>query len=108
MLLGAGSFQSGDNRRYFHHADFFARRSRCVSCTTDCYVAVCGLPTANDDHAVVMAQFARKCLYQASALLELLVPRLGEDTRNLGLRVGLHSGAVTAGVLRGGMYYSYW
>lgn len=30
-----------------------------------------------------------------------LADRLGEDTRDLALRVGIHSGPVTAGVLRG-------
>lgn len=32
---------------------------------------------------------------------DLVAERLGEDTRSLTLRVGIHSGPVTAGVLRG-------
>jgi len=27
----------------------------------DCYVAVCGLPSPRDDHAVCMSQFALEC-----------------------------------------------
>ena len=33
--------------------------------------------------------------------MPLLVERLGDDTKGLSLRIGLHSGPVTAGVLRG-------
>ena len=58
-------------------------------------------PEARKDHAVVMARFARDCLYKMSCLLPVLEERLGPETSELGLRVGLHSGPVTAGVLRG-------
>ena len=34
-------------------------------------------------------------------LMRNLTDKLGEDTANLGMRVGIHSGPVTAGVLRG-------
>lgn len=67
----------------------------------DCYVAVCGLPTANKKHAVVMARFANECCYNMSAVLNELEVELGPDTVDLGIRIGLHSGPVTAGVLRG-------
>ena len=71
------------------------------SLTGDCYVAVAGLPEARKDHAVVMARFARDCLYKLKNLLPQLEQRLGPDTSDLSIRVGLHSGPVTAGVLRG-------
>jgi class 3 adenylate cyclase len=49
-----------------------------------------------------MVKFAGECL---SKLLELihgeLLDSFGEDTTNLAMRFGLHSGPVTAGVLRG-------
>lgn len=67
----------------------------------DCYVAVCGLPVEVPDHAVRMARFARDCLQAMKHRLERLEPHLGPDTTELGMRFGLHSGAVTAGVLRG-------
>ena len=48
-----------------------------------------------------MAKFARDCIHKVNKLSESLSKTLGEDTLALGLRVGLHSGEVTAGVLRG-------
>lgn len=92
----------------------------------DCYVAVCGVPDRNKDHAVVMAKFAKDCLRTFQALVLELESSLGPDTADLGLRgtclmrlsrlihirminptqtillaAGLHSGPVTGGVLRG-------
>lgn len=68
---------------------------------SDCYVAVCGLPDPRRDHTVIMARFAMECLFQLSVLLTKLEMLLGPDTADLGMRVGLHTGPVTAGVLRG-------
>ena len=48
-----------------------------------------------------MAKFARDCLHKVNNITNNLSSKLGEDTRELGFRVGLHSGQVTAGVLRG-------
>ena len=48
-----------------------------------------------------MAKFARDCLMKVNVLTEELSSTLGIDTKKLGFRVGLHSGEVTAGVLRG-------
>jgi class 3 adenylate cyclase len=67
----------------------------------DAYVAVVGLPEPRDDHAVVMAKFARDCRLQMMELVRDLEKSLGPGTGDLKLRFGLHSGAVTAGVLRG-------
>jgi hypothetical protein len=72
-----------------------------VETVGDCYVAVSGLPQARKDHAVVMARFAHECLSKMHSLSHLLEVSLGPDTAELTLRVGLHSGPVTAGVLRG-------
>jgi len=66
----------------------------------DCYVAVCGLPNPNPRHAVAMSRFASDCLDQFRVLTKKLEVRLGPDTGDLAFRVGLHSGPVTAGVLR--------
>jgi class 3 adenylate cyclase len=67
----------------------------------DSYVAVTGLPTPQSNHALIMAKFARECRDKLQAVTQELVSELGEDTQNLAVRVGLHSGPVTAGVLRG-------
>jgi class 3 adenylate cyclase len=77
------------------------RRIFKVETIGDCYVACAGLPVARDDHAVAAARFAADCLRKFQELTKKLEGELGPGTSNLGLRVGLHSGSVTAGVLRG-------
>jgi hypothetical protein len=67
----------------------------------DCYVAVCGVPTPHKYHAVMMARFARDILSTMHALTQELEVVLGPDTTDLAFRVGLHSGPITGGVLRG-------
>ena len=64
-------------------------------------MAVAGLPDPRKDHAVVMARFARDCLLRFNSAVQHLENSLGPDTSDLGMRFGLHSGPVTAGVLRG-------
>jgi class 3 adenylate cyclase len=72
-----------------------------VETVGDCYVAVTGLPDLRKDHAVIMARFARECMWRLQQVLGKLEITLGPDTAELRLRVGIHSGPVTAGVLRG-------
>mmetsp|Transcript_5697 Transcript_5697/g.16490 ORF Transcript_5697/g.16490 Transcript_5697/m.16490 type:complete len:652 (+) Transcript_5697:160-2115(+) len=67
----------------------------------DCYMAVTGLPNPDDAHAVHMSRFAYQCLVGMRELIRELEAMLGPGTSDLALRVGLHSGPVTAGVLRG-------
>lgn len=67
----------------------------------DCYVAVTGIPEPQQDHAVIMVKFARDCISIMRQLTIDLVDTLGGDTADLEMRVGLNSGATTAGVLRG-------
>jgi hypothetical protein len=62
---------------------------------------VCGLPDPRNDHAVAMAKFANECMIRLHDTTRILEVELGPDTAELGLRVGLHSGPVVAGVLRG-------
>ena len=64
-------------------------------------MAVCGLPDPRPDHAVVMARFAREILIRMKVLTKQLEVLLGPDTGDLELRIGIHSGPATAGVLRG-------
>jgi class 3 adenylate cyclase len=83
--------------------DEIARRRRVFKVETvgDCYVAVAGLPEPRRDHHTAMARFSRDCLHTFNQLVKKLEVSLGPDTGDLGLRTGLHSGQVTAGVLRG-------
>jgi class 3 adenylate cyclase len=53
------------------------------------------------DHTVVMVRFASDCRDAMMIVTRKLEVTLGPDTGNLELRFGLHSGPVTAGVLRG-------
>lgn len=64
-------------------------------------MAITGVPNPQLDHAYRMAKFARDCMLRVNSMLPTLAGTLGPDTLDLGFRVGLHSGKVTAGVLRG-------
>ena len=72
-----------------------------VETVGDLYVAVCGLPELCNSHASVMAKFARDCMEKMNELTAVLEIVLGPDTADLKIRIGLHSGQVTGGVLRG-------
>jgi class 3 adenylate cyclase len=87
----------------FHFFDNIARKWEVFKVETigDCYVAVTGLPDPQPDHAVRMTKFARECLRKVTDLTHKLESTLGPDTGDLTMRFGLHSGPVTAGVLRG-------
>jgi len=77
------------------------RRVFKVETVGDCYLAVCGLPDPRKDHATTMARFARDCIEEHILAVKRLETTLGPDTSDLRIRVGLHSGPVTAGLLRG-------
>jgi hypothetical protein len=64
-------------------------------------VAVAGLPEPNKKHALIMGRFAYECMIKTHKLVKELEATLGPGTSDLAIRVGLHSGSVTAGVLRG-------
>jgi class 3 adenylate cyclase len=83
--------------------DTIANRRRVFKVETvgDCYVAVTGLPEARNDHAVVMARFAREIMNKMDSITKVLELTLGPGTGDLKLRIGMHSGPVTGGVLRG-------
>lgn len=58
----------------------------------DAYMAACGIPTPNPDHALVMIKFA-KVMYQELA-------KYNETSSiKLSLRIGMNSGPVVAGVI---------
>jgi len=77
------------------------RRVFKVETVGDCYVAVAGVPDPRQDHAVVMARFARDIMAKMREKVQELEVTHGPDTGDLTLRIGIHSGPVTAGVLRG-------
>jgi len=67
----------------------------------DSYMAVTGLPEPSDQHAITMVKFAYQCLQRTNKTFRQLQAVLGPGTQDLAVRIGLHSGPVTAGVLRG-------
>jgi len=64
-------------------------------------MAVTGLPEPDENHAVSMARFAYQCIVKMHDVCNDLEGFLGPGTDELAMRIGLHSGPVTAGVLRG-------
>mmetsp|Transcript_15180 Transcript_15180/g.37235 ORF Transcript_15180/g.37235 Transcript_15180/m.37235 type:complete len:1187 (+) Transcript_15180:134-3694(+) len=72
-----------------------------VETVGDSYVAAAGLPEPMEEHAVAACKFARDCVKKMKEITLKLEVSLGPDTSDLRLRVGIHSGQVTAGVLRG-------
>ena len=72
-----------------------------VETVGDCYVAVAGFPDAQKDHAVRMVRYGSSCLTRFNQIVRRLETSLGPDTGDLQIRVGIHSGHVVAGVLRG-------
>lgn len=74
-------------------------------CLTNCitylyitgWLGACGLPEVCPDHAVQMCKFASDIVKKTAVLVKKLESELGPDTGDLGIRVGIHSGPVTAG-----------
>lgn len=64
-------------------------------------MAVTGIPNPQEDHAVIMVKFANDAMLKFCQVKNDLVPSLGADTADLEMRIGLHSGSTTGGVLRG-------
>eukprot|EP00522_Entomoneis_paludosa_P013117 CAMPEP_0172452292 /NCGR_PEP_ID=MMETSP1065-20121228/10005_1 /TAXON_ID=265537 /ORGANISM="Amphiprora paludosa, Strain CCMP125" /LENGTH=1141 /DNA_ID=CAMNT_0013204333 /DNA_START=182 /DNA_END=3604 /DNA_ORIENTATION=+ len=83
--------------------DQIAKRYKVFKVETigDSYVAATGIPNDQPRHAVLMARFAWQCLVKMDSLVKELEVSLGPDTADLAMRFGMHSGPVTAGVLRG-------
>ena len=53
------------------------------------------------NHATIMVRFAWDCRDTMSKVTSTLKDTLGDGTTDLDIRIGMHSGPVTAGVLRG-------
>jgi class 3 adenylate cyclase len=68
----------------------------------DCYMAVCGLPYANAEHADQVAALSLKILEQLQIFNR-------QNGTHLKMRVGAHSGAVVAGVVGSSKFiYDLW
>jgi class 3 adenylate cyclase len=68
----------------------------------DVYMACCGVPDAQPDHAARMAKFAQDCITCFKEVTNSLEMTLGPETGDLKIRVGLiASGPSTAGVITG-------
>jgi class 3 adenylate cyclase len=83
--------------------DTIAQRRKVFKVETvgDCYVAVTGVPNPQPEHVVIMVRFAEECIVKMGQVTSKLAATMGPDTADLSIRVGLHSGTVTGGVLRG-------
>lgn len=75
-----------------------------VETTGDCYVAAAGIPCYQADHAVRAVKFAFECVLHIHELTQQLESTLGPNTSSLSIRVGVHSGSIIGGVLRGDKY----
>ena len=55
-----------------------------------------GLPKPQPDHAIIMVKFATDCMSKMNSIVcsSSLIDTLGNDTADLTMRVGLHSGPV--------------
>jgi class 3 adenylate cyclase len=86
----------------FDVMDTIATRRKVFKVETigDCYVAAMGLPELDQNHALIMAKFAKDILYEAVNVMILLETMLGPGTSDLTLRIGIHSGLTVAGVLK--------
>lgn len=65
----------------------------------DAYLAACGLPTIDPDHA-------KKCVLAAQRIIAFLENRNKTEAIKWNVRIGIHSGPITAGVI-GKKKYSY-
>ncbi|CAB9498657.1 Receptor-type guanylate cyclase gcy [Seminavis robusta] len=67
----------------------------------DTYMAATGLPQPQKNHATILVGYARQCMLKMRETTDKLETTLGPGTAALSMRMGVHSGPVTAGVLRG-------
>ena len=89
--------------KFYSRLDKMANKSKILKVETigDVYAAVAGLPQPLPEHGLVMARFAADCQNALALITDELAPTLGSGTKNLCLRIGLHSGPVMAGLISG-------
>ena len=71
-----------------------------VETVGDCYVAATGLPEPQKDHCLLMVRFVYEAMVSFLHLAKALEKSLGPETGHLTIRAGIHSGPLTAGVIR--------
>ena len=71
----------------------------CFSLTYSVLALLSGLPVPQSNHASIMVRFAAECLDKMKEVVSELNQEL--HTIDLQIRIGIHSGPCTAGVLRG-------
>lgn len=83
--------------------DQVAKRRKVFKVETigDSYLAATGLPEPQPMHALIMARFVWEIKHKLLEMTRDLEVTLGPDCSDLRMRFGMHSGPVTAGVLRG-------
>lgn len=72
----------------------------------DCYIAATGIPEPQENHGFLLAVFADKCRQAVKKIIASLTQQdliidATTASNNISMRFGIHSGPVTAGVLRG-------
>lgn len=68
----------------------------------DCYIAVTGLPDPQADHCSLICEYAEECRRKTNEVVSNLEHQPGmQGSGGLSMRFGIHSGPITAGVLRG-------
>eukprot|EP00551_Chaetoceros_affinis_P012934 CAMPEP_0203674500 /NCGR_PEP_ID=MMETSP0090-20130426/16443_1 /ASSEMBLY_ACC=CAM_ASM_001088 /TAXON_ID=426623 /ORGANISM="Chaetoceros affinis, Strain CCMP159" /LENGTH=387 /DNA_ID=CAMNT_0050540395 /DNA_START=347 /DNA_END=1511 /DNA_ORIENTATION=- len=72
-----------------------------VSTVGDCYIAATGIPEYQEDHATLLALFAEKCRRKMNKIIQSSINEMGKSLNTVSMRFGIHSGPITAGVLRG-------
>jgi class 3 adenylate cyclase len=78
----------------FRAFDSIAKRRGVFKVETvgDCFLACTGIPVETANHALSMARFSREVVAAFHQVIHEIGLKLGEDTVDLGLRCGLHSG----------------
>jgi class 3 adenylate cyclase len=72
-----------------------------VETVRDCYVAATGIPDPQTKHYEIISKFAIDILKKMNHVSKKLELMFGPDTGELTIRVGIHSGPVTGGFLKG-------
>ncbi|CAB9514931.1 Receptor-type guanylate cyclase gcy [Seminavis robusta] len=72
-----------------------------VETVGESWVGASGIPEPRIDHALCAAKFALGCMKKIPRLMKRQEIKFGPDTGDLSLRIGMHSGTVTGGFMKG-------
>ncbi|CAB9520220.1 Receptor-type guanylate cyclase gcy [Seminavis robusta] len=87
----------------YEHFDNIAAKKGVYKVETvgECYVAATGIPTSQSDHCLIMASFCIDCMRKMPKLVKTMEVQFGPDTSDLTLQIGIATGPVTGGFLKG-------